>query len=141
MAMMWAILLFSASGAGVNVSPVQKVIQLLDENKVKITNDLAAEEKEMGEYSEFCDKESTTKGYAVKDAVRKIGDLGAVIEDCESKIPMYEDSIATLGSEVADKNKQLYEATEVRKKAKADFDAAEGELATSIDQLARAVTI
>jgi len=123
------------------VSPVQKVIELLDENKVKITNDLAAEEKEMAEYSEFCDKESTTKGYAVKDAVRKIGDLGAVIEDCESKIPMYEDSIATLGSEVADKNRQLYEATEVRKKEKKDFDAAEGELATSIDQLARAVTI
>merc|ERR1719272_1848743 len=98
--MIFAILFVGA--AGVNVSPVQKVIQLLDENKVKITNDLAAEEKEMGEYSEFCDKESTTKGYAVKDAVRKIGDLGAAITDCDSKIPMYEDSIATLGSEVAE---------------------------------------
>jgi len=129
------------SASAVNVSPVQKVIELLDENKVKITNDLAAEEKEMAEYTEFCDSESTTKGYAIKDAVRKIGDLTATITDCESKIPMYQDSIATLGSEVADKNKQLYEATEVRKKEKADFDSAEGELMTSIDQLSRAVTI
>merc|ERR1719161_2321106 len=54
---------------------------------------------------------------------------------------MYEDEVATQGSLVADKNKQLYEATEVRKEEKADFDAAEGELMTSIDQLARAVTI
>jgi chromosome segregation ATPase len=129
------------SAGAVNVSPVQKVIELLEDNKVKITNDLAAEEKEMAEYTEFCDKESTTKGYAIKDAVRKIGDLTATITDCESKIPMYQDSIAELGSEVADKNKQLYEATEVRKKAKADFDAAEGELVTAVDQLARAVTI
>merc|ERR1719281_413223 len=73
--------------------------------------------------------------------MRKMDDLGAVITDCSSKIPMYEDEVATLGSEVAGKNKDLYDATEVRKKEKADFDASEKELMTSIDQLARAVTI
>merc|ERR1719335_1179754 len=56
-------------------------------------------------------------------------------------IPKYEDEIATLGSDVASKSKQLYETTALRKKEKADFDAAEGELMTSIDQLDRAVTI
>jgi len=131
----------SVDRSAASISPVQKVIELLEENKMKIANDLASEEKEMGEYAKFCDDESTTKGYAIKDAVRKIGDLGAVIEDAESKIPMYEDEVATLGSEVADKDKQLYEATEVRKKEKADFDASEKELMTSIDQLARAVGI
>merc|ERR1712224_12771 len=95
----------------------------------------------MAEYTDFCDKESTAKGFAIKDAVRKIGDLTAAIADCESKIPMYQDSIAELGSDVASKSKQLYEATALRKKEKADFDAAEGELMTSIDQLDRAVTI
>jgi len=124
-----------------NISPVQKVIELLEENKMKIANDLASEEKEMAEYSKFCDDESSKKGYDITTATRKIEDLEAVITDCTSKIPMYEDEVATQGSLVADKNKQLYEATEVRKKEKADFDAAEGELMTSIDQLARAVTI
>jgi hypothetical protein len=127
--------------SGLNVSPVQKVVELLEENKMKIANDLAAEEKEMGEYSSFCDDESTTKGFAIKDAARKIEDLKAVITDCASKIPMYNDEISTLGSEVASKNSQLYEATTVRKTEAADFKAAEGELMTSIDQLARAVTI
>jgi len=124
-----------------NISPVQKVIELLEENKLKIANDLSAEEKEMAEYSKFCDDESSAKGYDITTATRKIEDLNAVITDCSSKIPMYEDEVATLGSEVAGKNKDLYEATEVRKKEKEDFDAAEGELMTSIDQLARAVTI
>jgi len=127
--------------SGISISPVQKVIELLEDNKVKITNDLAAEEKEMTEYAEFCDKESSEKGYAVETAVRKITDLGATIEDCETKIPGLEDEVSTLGSDVASKDKQLYEATEVRKKEKADFDASEKELVTAIDQLTRAVTI
>merc|ERR1719217_1117714 len=96
-----------------SVSPVQKVIELLEENKVKITNDLAAEEKEMTEYTEFCDKESSEKGYAIETATTKITDLGATIGDCEAKIPMYEDEIKTLGSESPAKQKQLYEATKV----------------------------
>jgi hypothetical protein len=51
---------------------VQKVIELLEENKVKITNDLAAEEKEMTAYTEFCDKESSEKGYAIETATRTL---------------------------------------------------------------------
>merc|ERR1719316_1133562 len=95
----------------------------------------------MAEYSEFCDKESSEKGYAIKTALRKIDDLNAVIEDCSTKIPAYEDEVSTLGSEVAAKTKQLYEATEVRKSQKADFDVVEKELMTSVDQLDRAVSI
>jgi chromosome segregation ATPase len=120
---------------------VQKVIELLEENKVKIANDLAAEEKEMGEYAEFCDKESSDKGYAIETATSKIADLSALIEKCTTKIPAYEDEIATLGSDVAAKNKQVYEATELRKKEQAEFKASEAELVTAVDQLDRAVTI
>merc|ERR1719443_1611460 len=95
----------------------------------------------MAEYSEFCDDESSKKGYAIKTAIRKIGDLEATIEDCSTKIPAYEDEVSTLGSEVAAKTKQLYEASTLRKTQKADFEKVEGELMTSIDQLDRAVTI
>merc|ERR1719316_1636158 len=95
----------------------------------------------MAEYSEYCDTESSDLGYTIKTAVRKIGDLNAVIEDCSTKIPAYEDEVSTLGSEVAAKTKQLYEATEVRKGQKGDFEKVEKELMTSIDQLDRAVTI
>merc|ERR1719333_1450852 len=90
---------------------------------------------------DFCDKESSEKGYAIKTATSKIEDLTALIEKCTSKIPAYEDEIATLGTEEAEKQKQLYEATELRKKERADFDSTEKELVTAIDQLDRAVTI
>ena len=78
------LMILLVSAGAVNASLVQKVIELLEDNKVKITNDLAAEEKEMTEYAEFCDKTTTEKGYAIKDATRKIGDLTAIITDCEA---------------------------------------------------------
>jgi len=135
------VLCVEAFSGSQSASPVQKVIELLEENKLKILNDLGAEEKEMAEYSEYCDTESSDLGYTIKTAVRKIGDLEATIEDCSTKIPAYEDEVSTLGSEVAAKTKQLYEASEVRKGQKADFGKVEKELMTSIDQLDRAVTI
>merc|ERR1719498_344368 len=95
----------------------------------------------MAEYTEYCDKSSSDLGYSIKTATSKIEDLTALIEEATNKIPAYEDQIATLGTEVASKQKQLYEATELRKKEKADFDAQEKELVTAIDQLDRAVTI
>jgi hypothetical protein len=141
MAKFGAVFAFVCVFGAAHASPVQKVIELLEDNKVKIANDLAAEEKEMAEYTDFCDKESSDKGYAIKTATSKIEDLTALITKCEAKIPAYEDEIATLGTEVASKQKQLYEATELRKKEAADFSATEKELSTAIDQLDRAVTI
>merc|ERR1719460_2862720 len=98
----------------VSGSPIQKVIELLEENKAKIATDLAAEEKEMTEYADFCDKESSEKGYNIKTAVSKIEDLKGVIESCTLKIPGYEDEVSTLGTEVASKNKDLDEAKALR---------------------------
>merc|ERR1719298_346032 len=95
----------------------------------------------MAEYTDFCEKQSSDKGYAIKTATSKIEDLTALIEKCTTKIPAYEDEIATLGTEVASKQKQLYEATELRKKEAVDFQAQEKELVTAVDQLDRAVTI
>merc|ERR1719421_1754733 len=80
----------------VSGSAVQKVIELLEDNKVKIANDLAAEEKEMAEYTDFCDKESSDKGYAIKTATSKIEDLTAAIEKGTTKIPAYEDLTAAI---------------------------------------------
>jgi len=122
-------------------SPIQKVIELLEENKVKISNDLAAEEKEMTEYADFCDKESSEKGYNIKTAVSKIEDLKGTIEECTLKIPGLEDEVSTLGTEVADKQKQSDEAKALREKERADFVAVETDLATSIEQLGKAADI
>merc|ERR1719506_3638832 len=80
------------------VSPVQKVIELLDECKAKVKKDLAAEAEVMEEYTTFCDDELKEKGYAIETAKREIGDLMATIEDSKATIVAKTDEMAELGT-------------------------------------------
>jgi len=131
-------LLVAGSGA---VSPVQKVIELLDENKVKIQTDLDGEEKEMHEYAEFCDTELEQKTYAIRTAARTIDEIKADIEDATAEIASLGDEITALGTEMASKEKQLDEAELERETGRKTFSKNEGELVESIDELERAVAV
>merc|ERR1719274_322863 len=130
--------LLGASTA-VQVSPVQKVIELLDECKAKVQKDLAAEAEVMEEYVTFCDDELKEKGYAIETAKREIGDLMATIEDSKATITEKTDEMAELGTLIAAKQKELAEATGVRKGEIDEFSAAEKELVKSVDECSRAV--
>lgn len=123
------------------ISPVMKVVELLDECKAKISKDFAAEASAMEEYTTFCDDELKDKAYAIATAAKSIGDLTAAISDAQATAAEAADEIATLGSVIAAKNGEMYEATTVRKEGHDDFLAAEKELVTTVDQLARAGTL
>jgi len=123
------------------VSPVQKVVELLDECKAKVQKDLDAEAKAMEEYTAFCDDELKDKGYAIETAGSEIADLSATIESATAQIGVLADEIATLGTTGAAKSSELAEATKVRAGQNSDFQAAEKELVKSIDELGRAATV
>jgi len=136
-----ALLVLVLSGAVVaeTVSPVQKVVELLEDCKGKVAKDLAAEAAVMEEYTTFCDDELKAKGYAIQTSTREIGELEATIEDSKATGVAMADEIVTLGTVQAGKNKELYDTTEVRKAANADFAAAEAALMKSVDECSRAV--
>merc|ERR1719387_464647 len=136
-----AALVGHVDGARVRGSPVQKVVAMLQDNKNKIMKDLAAEEKEMAEYSEFCDSETDEKSYAIKTANRKIDDLIATISDCKAQLKGVEDEVAEIGTQMAAKDKELTDAEAVRKEDKAEFQATEKELVAAVDQLEKAVVL
>jgi hypothetical protein len=121
------------------VSPVQKVIELLGECKAKVEKDLAAEASVMEEYTTFCDDELKEKGYAIETAGREIGDLMATIEDSKATITEKSDEIGELGTLGAAKEKELADASAVRKGKNEEFVAAEKELVKSVDECSRAV--
>jgi len=126
-------------GSANAVSPVQKVVELLEESKNKVLRDLAAEEKEMAEYSQFCDDEVVSKTHAIQTATRKISELEAAVEDKSAQISQAEEEVAKLGTEVASKEADLASASSIRGKEKGDFKASEKELMESIDALERAI--
>merc|ERR1719421_1874570 len=122
-----------------SVSPVQKVVELLEECKAKVQKDLDAEAKAMEEYTTFCDDELSAKGYAIKTAESSIADLTADIEDASAQIAEEEDEVTSLGSEIAAKDKELTKAHMVRTSAHDVFAASEKEMLTSIDELMGAI--
>merc|ERR1719217_1068335 len=100
--------------SGFSVSPVQKVVELLDECKAKVEKDLAAEGKAMEEYTQFCDDELKEKGYAIETAGRSIEDLSATIESSTAQIAELEDEIASLGTLISTKSKEHMDASNER---------------------------
>merc|ERR1719274_483946 len=130
-----------ATATAVQVSPVQKVIQLLDDLKGKVEADLAAEEKLMEEYTSWCDEEANTKEDAITSSKRTIGDLEATIEDAKATIISLTSSIDELTTSISASEKDLDEATSLRNKEHDDFMASEKELVDTVDSLERAITV
>merc|ERR1719262_1279126 len=134
-----ALLLLVCTASAVQVSPVQKVVELLDQLKAKVKADLDAEGALQAEFAEFCDKEISDKGYAIKTAVREIADHNAAIDDAVATISAKEAEIADLGTRISGKETEVADAASVYAGQKADFDASEKELTDTIDELAGAV--
>jgi len=123
------------------VSPVQKVIQLLDELKGKVESDLAAEEKLMEEYTSWCDEEANTKEDAITSSKRTIDDLGATIEDCKASVVTLTSSIDELTTKISTSEKELADATGLRDKEHEVFLGSEKELVGTVDSLDRAIAV
>jgi chromosome segregation ATPase len=121
------------------ISPVQKVIQLLGECKAKVAKDLAAEQAAMEEYTTFCDDELKAKGYAIETATREIEEETAAIDNNNAISAAKTDEIATLGTSIAGKERELAAATASRASQTEVFVAAEKELVKSVDECSRAV--
>jgi chromosome segregation ATPase len=127
--------------AATSVSPVQKVIQLLDDLKGKVEADLERETKLMEEYTSWCDEEDNAKEDAITSSKRTIGDLMATIEDSKGQIATLGSTIEETTSKISSSEADLAEATALRKKENGDFAASEKELVDTVDSLGRAVAL
>ena len=123
------------------VSPVQKVIQLLDDLKGKVSADLDREAGLMEEYTTWCDEEANSKSDAITSSKRTIGDLSATIEDSNGQIATLTSTIEDVTGTISTTEGELSEATSLRNKEKADFAAAEKELVDTVDSLSRATSV
>jgi len=136
-------LLFVADAATLNtkVSPVQKVIELLDNLKGKVAAELAEEEKVMEEYTKWCDDEANTKDDAVTGNQRTANDLSATIQDASGTIDSLTSESADLTARIAAAEGDLASATKIRSGERDSFQAEEKELSETVDTLERAIIV
>merc|ERR1719316_1110082 len=95
----------------------------------------------MAEYSKFCDDETDAKTYSIKTAVRKIADLTAEIDNAVAQVASLEDEIALLGTEIAAKDKEMTDASAVRKKDRANFAKEESAMLNTVAALEKAIVL
>jgi chromosome segregation ATPase len=123
------------------VSPVQKVIELLDELKGKLQADLSAEETMMGEYTKWCDEEANQKEDAITSAKRTIGDLEASIQDSAAQIQALSAEADELTTKISKAEADLESATYIRDDERSTFEGSEKELVETVDTLSRALVV
>lgn len=121
------------------VSPVQKVIALIDEMVVKVKGDLDTTISEFEAYSKFADESATEKEYALKSSAKSIEALSAAILKAKSTIDSHEGNIADLGGKISETDKELQDAEALREKGHADFLASEKQLITDVQAINAAV--
>jgi len=100
-----------------------------------------AEEKAYKEFFAWCDDAAKNKGFEVKTATSAIEKLKATIAKCKSDIEDADETVAKMVADIATDEKDLADATLIREKEKAEFEAAEAELMEGIDMLERAIGI
>merc|ERR1719420_1511312 len=116
-------------------SMIAKVIEMLGEEKDKIKADLAAEEKTMDEYMQWCDDTQTELSYGIKSAIAKIEDLSATITDNTAQIAALDEELVELGNEIASRQSEMDEAIAIRTKDHEIFLKSEAEQMATVEEL------
>merc|ERR1719394_1372683 len=132
-------LLGSASTA--KVTPVQKVIQLMEGMIQKGTEEKQAEEIQFAAYKSFCESTVASKAAAIEKGAERMDKLKADIEVAASEaekngkaVAAHEKAIATM---TGDKNA----ATKVRKMDKSAYDATHKDLSESIHAITEGLKV
>lgn len=125
----------------VDVSPIEKIIQMVGELEQKIIKEGEDCQKVYAEFAEWCEDESQNLHFEIKTAKGEIEELNAAIDKAKADIETEQTKIEDLTGSIAKDEEDLKAATQVREKEAADFAAEEKELSDTVDTLERAIGI
>jgi len=132
-------LIFSAAGA--EVTPVQKVIQLLTGMREQGKKEKHAEQVQFAAYQQFCDDTSIEKKRAIEEANERIDVLKADIEKYVATAAKLTKEIAGHDADIAAWTGDQKAATKVRHMEKSDYDDLHTDYSESIDALGSAIDV
>jgi len=131
----------AAEGTGAGVTPVQKVLSMMEGMMAKGKQEKHEEEVEFAKFQEWCEGVRSAKTRSIKESSDQITQLSADIAKAESDAETLAGEIAALEKEIAEAEAQAKSATGMRKKEHSDFLAQETDYSESIDAIQRAVQV
>jgi len=128
-----------ALAASTDVTPIQKVIEMMDGMLAKGKQEKHEEEVEFAKTQEWCNQVREEKTKSIAEAGAQIEELAAAIDKANSDAEVAAEEIANLEKEVAQLSADDASATAQRKTEKTDYDAAHLDLSESVDAIERAI--
>merc|ERR1719420_2252120 len=129
----------AASGLGQGsrskISPVQKIVQMIEEMAGKVQKELDETTADFEEYAKFCDDEAVAKDYAIKDGKESMEELSATITDTSAGIDSAAAKIEDLSTKISDTESELSTETALRKQENEAFVKKEAELLETTREL------
>jgi len=130
-----------ASALKVEVSPIEKIIQLIGDLEGKLIKEGEAQQNIYEEFADWCKDTAKETQFGIKTANSDKDRATALAEESAAEIQQLETKIGELSSSIASNEKDLKAATGIRATEKADFEAADKDLAETISMLRRAISI
>merc|ERR550537_1888291 len=132
---------FAALVAATEVTPVQKVIQLMEGMLEQGKKEKHEEQVQFAAYKQFCDDTKVEKERAIAEANERIDVLKADIQKYAADAAQLTKEIAELDEDISIWNGDIKAATNVRDIEKADYDATHKDYSESVDALQRAIAV
>merc|ERR1719262_473429 len=129
------------AGSSAQVTPVQKVIDLMEGMLEKGKKEKHDEQVQFAAYKQFCDDTSVEKKRAIAEANERIDVLKADIQKYTADAARLTKEIAELDEDISIWNGDIKAATNVREIEKADYDATHKDYSESVDALQRAIAV
>jgi len=124
-----------------SVTPVQKVIQLMEGMLAKGKADKAEEAKIYKEYSDWVHDQDRDTSFEIKDGKAKIEKLEAVRDKAEADADALATELGQLNVALNGFQSELSSEVKMRADEKAEFEAAQKDLSESVDALDRAISV
>jgi hypothetical protein len=122
------------------VSPVQKVLQMMNDMKLKGLNEKQAEAVTFSKFSQFCTDTSSAKTVAIQNGKDKVEQLSADIMKFDSDAKVLSQEIFKLDNDITTFENDKSDATEMRKKEHADFLKTQADYLENVADLEEALT-
>lgn len=124
-----------------DMSPVRKVITLIEEMKVQVEKDAETDMAAYDKYMCWCDENEKEKTAAITAAQANIERLSAFIEEAAATMGMLKTEISTLETDIAEDQDAVATATSTREKEQAAFQSEESDMKETRQLLAEAIEI
>jgi len=134
-----AALLLVALSQAATVTPVQKVLEMMNEMKAKGDAMKAEEAKTFATYKEWVEDTSRELGFEIKTAKSDIEQLTAAADLADSEVSKLGAAIKKLESELQTTENEKKDATDIREGQHAEYVELSTDYSESVDALERAI--